>query len=52
MIIRRTKKNYTKFLSDLLGSNDNIHKVKILRTTYWFLFIPIYSTEKIITSNL
>jgi hypothetical protein len=51
-MIRKTVKIYKKLRPDWLNEAGGTHIEKILRTTYWFLFIPIYSSEKILTSDI
>jgi hypothetical protein len=54
-MIRKTVKDYMRFISDFeKGSRilKSTHTIRILRETWWFLFIPVYSREKILSSNL
>ena len=53
MIIRRTEKNYLQLLKTWHKEKDTSrHEVLKRRITWWFLFIPIYSYEVILSSNL
>ena len=54
-MIRKTIKEYKKPMKSYdtnFGNNTAEHWVRILKSTYWFLFIPLYSTEKLITTTL
>ena len=54
-MIRKTVKEYKKHMKSYnadFGNNTAKHWVRILKSTYWFLFIPLYSTEEIITTTL
>ena len=55
MIINKTVKEYKRHMKSYasgFGNDSAKHWVRIIRTTYWFLFIPIYSSEKILTTTL
>jgi len=52
-MIRKTVREYKKHMksySSDFGNDTAKHWVRILKYTYWFLFIPVYSSEKIITT--
>ncbi len=55
MIIRKTERYYKEGIKTWLkhGSFDkNTHTQVVKRTTIWFLFIPIFWYEKVITYNI
>lgn len=53
MIMRKTASEFKRRIKDFEERDDNrSHMVKIIKYTYWFLSIPIYSTEQIISTNL
>jgi hypothetical protein len=56
-LIRRTERDYktalkTDYKDVWDGTGFDYHKVWIKRVTYWFLFIPIFYTEKITESAI
>lgn len=50
-MIRKTQKHFHRFRSS--GIYMTQHKETVLRETWWlFWVIPVYSRERILTSNL
>jgi hypothetical protein len=55
MIIRKTKtemKKHVKSYHSDFGNDTTKHWIRVIVTTYWLFFIPVYSTEEIISSTL
>lgn len=55
MIIRKTTKEFKRNIKSFdrnFGNDTAKHWVRVISCTYWFLFIPIYTTEKITTTTL
>ena len=56
MIIRKTIKEYKRrsntFTANTIGHIEQ-HEERILKSTYWFLYIiPVYTVEEITATNL
>jgi len=55
-MIRRTERIYKENQRTFFKRNKKFwketHVVTIKRVTYWFLFLPIYYKEQILTTNM
>lgn len=53
-MIRKTLKEYKRLAKNWDGPNllNDTHSERVIKETWWFLFIPIYSREIIVSSNL
>jgi len=52
MLVRKTVKEYRKQMKSFDDRREEKHYVRILKSTYWVLFIPIYSREEMTATNL
>jgi len=43
MIIRRTQRTYNKAYED-----DSFTKRRVIKSTWWFLFIPFFTSEEML----
>jgi hypothetical protein len=55
-MIRKTERIYKNYQRTFFKKSKSVYKethlVSIKRITYWFLFVPIFSKEEILSTNM
>jgi hypothetical protein len=51
-MIRKTQSYLMRNVLTWRGKRPGVHNERILKETWWFLFVPIYSRETIDATNL
>ena len=52
MIVRKTQRDFKKKFGNAHGDATYAHWTTIHRSTYWFLFIPVYTKDELFSSAL
>lgn len=51
-MIRKTVKEHKRFVKSWNDRNKDKHIERVIIETWWFLFIPLYSRQTILATNL